>query len=52
MVFIYVIDAKTSEVVHIEQRVFPDITNADALNALAAAVGKFPFMDEKLKPNN
>ncbi len=52
MVFIYVIDAKTSEVVHIEQRVFPDITNADALNALAAAIGKFPFMDEKLKPNN
>jgi hypothetical protein len=49
LVFIYVIDAKTSEVVHIEQRVFPDITNIDALNALAGAMGKFPVIDEKSK---
>lgn len=38
----YVIDTKTSEVVYIDQQVFPDITDADYLNKLASAVGKFP----------
>lgn len=49
LVFIHVIDAKTSEVVHIEKRVFPDITNVDALRALADAIVKFPALDEKTK---
>ena len=38
----YVIDTKTSEVVHINQQVFPDITDADYLKKLASVVGKFP----------
>jgi len=49
LVVIYVIDAKTSEVVHIEQRVFSDITDGDALRAMASAIGKFPVIDEKKK---
>lgn len=38
----YVIDTKTSEVVYINQQVFPDITDADYLKNLAGVVGKFP----------
>jgi hypothetical protein len=49
LVVIYVIDAKTSEVVHIEPRVFSDITDGDALRAMASAIGKFPVIDEKKK---
>jgi len=49
LVVIYVIDAKTSEVVHIEQRVFSDITDGDALRAMASAISKFPIIDEKKK---
>jgi hypothetical protein len=44
---IYVIDAKTSEVVHIEQRVFPDITDPDELKKMASVVCKFPYIDKK-----
>jgi hypothetical protein len=38
----YVIDTKTSEVVYINQQVFPDITDADYLKNLASVAGKFP----------
>ncbi len=38
----YVIDTKTSEVVYINQQVFPDITDVDYLKKLASVAGKFP----------
>jgi len=47
LVMMCVIDAKTSEVVHIEQRVFPDITDDDALKAMASAISAFPAVAVK-----
>ncbi|MBI5656933.1 MAG: hypothetical protein HZC44_09005 [Geobacter sp.] len=47
LVMMCVIDTKTSEVVHIEQRVFPDITDEDALKAMASAIGAFPTVAVK-----
>lgn len=47
LVMMCVIDAKTSEVVHIEQRVFPDITDEDALKAMASAISTFPAVAAK-----
>lgn len=41
-VVIYVIDANTSKIAHIEQRVFSDITDGDALRAMAGATATFP----------
>jgi len=49
LVVIHVIDAKSSEVVHIEQHAFADITDGEALRALAGAIGKYPVVEEKLK---
>lgn len=49
LVVLCVIDAKTSEVVHIEQRVFPDITDDDALKNMASTIAKFPVVDAKKK---
>lgn len=42
LIVLYVIDAKTSEVLYIEQRFFPDITNANALHEAAATLSLFP----------
>lgn len=47
LVMMCVIDAKTSEVVHIEQRVFPDITDEDALKAMASNISTFPAVAAK-----
>jgi len=47
MALIYVIDAKTSEVVHIEQRLFSDITDGDALSQMADSVSAFPELDKR-----
>ncbi len=42
LVVIHVIDAKSSEVVHIEQHTFADITDGESLRALAGAIGTYP----------
>lgn len=44
---LYVIDAATSEVVHMEQHVFADITDDDALKQAVGSLAKFPRMDAK-----
>lgn len=44
---VFVIDAKTSEVVHMERRVYPDIMHEAALKRVATILGKFPQGEEK-----
>lgn len=47
LVTLYVLDSKTTEVLHIEQRVFDDITDEEYLKAMAANIGAFPKIEEK-----
>ena len=42
LVVMYVIDAKTSEVLYIDQIVFPDITDPDAFKSMVTAILTFP----------
>jgi len=49
LTILFVIDAKTSEVVHMEHRVFADITKESACKKMATDIGKFPENDTKKK---
>ncbi|HEX8948552.1 MAG TPA: hypothetical protein VF790_06295 [Dissulfurispiraceae bacterium] len=47
LVAMYVIDAKTSEVLYIDHRVLSDITDPDALKSMVSGIASFPNTDKK-----
>lgn len=42
---LYVIDADTSEVLHIEHRTYDDVTDIDVLQKMADSLARFPHLD-------